>query len=164
MRGRGGMKDLAQETDHGAAEALRRAAWTRLLHLTRAVAADLREGLRAGDDMTLPQFEVLTALRDAPGGLRMSALSEALLVSNGNVTGIVRRLAEQGLVRRGTVPDDRRATLVTLTAAGAALQADLAARHDAALGTSLRGLDAGTAAAMIALLDAARTRGRSSAA
>lgn len=155
------MKDLAQECDLGAAgaEALRRTAWRRILRLTRVVAADLRDGLRACNDMTLPQFEVLTALRDAPEGLRMSALSDALLVSNGNVTGIVERLVEQGLVSRCAVPSDRRATLVRLTERGAAVQDELAARHDAALGSSLRGLDATGAAEIIALLDAARPGG-----
>jgi DNA-binding MarR family transcriptional regulator len=162
--GRGAMKDLAREGDLDATgtEALRRAAWRRIVRLTRVIAADLRDGLRASHDMTLPQFEVLTALRDAPEGLRMSALSDALLVSNGNVTGIVERLVEQGLVRRYPITSDRRATLVLLTERGAAVQDEVAARHDATLGSSLRGLDARGAAEIIALLDAARPGGLSS--
>jgi DNA-binding MarR family transcriptional regulator len=41
-----------------------------------------------------------------------------LRVSNGNVTGIVDRLAEEGFVERVPVEGDRRANLVRLDAAG----------------------------------------------
>lgn len=149
------MRDYGPTKDGDAddARAFQRALWLRLVHLNRAVSARLRENLRACGDMTLPQFEVLTALREAPGGLRMSGLSEALHVSNGNVTGIIERLVETGLVQRAEVPDDRRATLVRLTERGEIVQAELAARHDAALGLGLGGIDRNDASAMIALLD-----------
>ena len=54
----------------------------------------------------------------------MTALSRRLMVTNGNVTSLIERLAREGLVRRGVVPGDRRVQLVRLTAAGRkALQA-----------------------------------------
>jgi DNA-binding MarR family transcriptional regulator len=40
------------------------------------------------------------------------------MVSNGNVTGLVDRLVEQGLISRRPSPKDRRAQLVSLTAEG----------------------------------------------
>lgn len=152
------MRDYGATTGGDAedASALRRALWLRLVRLNRSVTARLRENLRACGDMTLPQFEVLAALQEAPDGLRMSDLSEVLHVSNGNVTGIIERLVEAGLVARADVPGDRRATLVRLTERGAAIQAELAARHDTALGIGLRGIDRNDVAAMIALLDATR--------
>jgi DNA-binding MarR family transcriptional regulator len=159
------MRDFATAGNDDALEvdATHRALWARLVRLNRAVVADLRVSLRDCGDMTLPQYDVLTALSRAPDGLKMSALSEALHVSNGNVTGIVERLVEHGLVARASVPGDRRATLVRLTERGAAARADLAACHDASLGRSLRGLDSGRAAALISLLDATAAGGLSSA-
>ena len=50
----------------------------------------------------------------------MGALSRALLVSNGNVTQLVQKLAKDGLVRIAPSPADRRASIVRLTAKGRA--------------------------------------------
>jgi DNA-binding MarR family transcriptional regulator len=48
----------------------------------------------------------------------MSALSEFLMVSNGNVTGVVSRLIEEGLVTRTVDREDRRSANVRLTRKG----------------------------------------------
>ena len=61
----------------------------------------------------------------------MSELSGVLKVSNGNVTGIVDRLAEEGLVERVPVPGDRRAMMARLTTRGQAVFATQAAEHEA---------------------------------
>jgi len=54
-----------------------------------------------------------------------------LRVSNGNVTGIVDRLAEDGFLVRVQVPGDRRASLVRLTRRGTEEFARQAAAHEA---------------------------------
>jgi DNA-binding MarR family transcriptional regulator len=41
-----------------------------------------------------------------------------MMVSNGNVTGLVERLVEQGLINRRPSPKDRRSQIVSLTADG----------------------------------------------
>ncbi len=105
--------------------------WLRLLAVTRKIEAELRERMRTEFDSTLPRFDVMAALSRHEQGLRMSALSGVLRVSNGNVTGIVDRLAEDGLVMRVPVAGDRRATLVRLTAKGAEVFARQAADHEA---------------------------------
>jgi DNA-binding MarR family transcriptional regulator len=130
--------------------------WLRILKLQRLIGAELRERLRVEYDTTLPQFDVMSALDRTETGLTMSALSEALMVSNGNVTGIVERLVEQGLVERAPVAGDRRATLVRLTAGGRATFAEMAARHRDWVSAALGGLDAGEAGVIIGLLDRAR--------
>lgn len=61
----------------------------------------------------------------------MSALSKHLLVSNGNVTGIVDRLVSDGLVERGIVENDRRSTLVRLSPKGHEFFARMAMKHAA---------------------------------
>jgi DNA-binding MarR family transcriptional regulator len=104
--------------------------WLRILGVSRMIETELRERLRALDT-TLPRFDVMAALSRAPEGMKMSALSGVLRVSNGNVTGIVDRLEGDGLVVRQPVEGDRRAFLVRLTRQGAADFARLAAQHEA---------------------------------
>ncbi len=104
--------------------------WLRLLAVTRKIEAELRERMRTEFDSTLPRFDVLAALSRHEQGLRMSALSGVLRVSNGNVTGIVDRLAEDGLVVRVPVAGDRRAMLVRMTARGQEVFARQAAEHE----------------------------------
>ncbi|WP_375692147.1 MarR family winged helix-turn-helix transcriptional regulator [Pseudooceanicola sp. LIPI14-2-Ac024] len=105
--------------------------WLRMLKSTRRVESALRERLRKEFDSTLPRFDVMAALARYDEGLKMSALSGVLRVSNGNVTGIVDRLAEEGLVVRVQVPGDRRASLVRLTRKGQEVFAQQAAAHEA---------------------------------
>ncbi|MBO6603160.1 MarR family winged helix-turn-helix transcriptional regulator [Boseongicola sp. H5] len=92
--------------------------WLRLLKTTRLVEAELRERLRLEFATTLPRFDVMAALHRHPKGLKMSELSRFLMVSNGNVTGIVDRLAEDGFALREQVPGDRRAARARLTQKG----------------------------------------------
>tara|TARA_A100001391_G_scaffold122782_1_gene83696 strand:- start:7 stop:318 length:312 start_codon:yes stop_codon:yes gene_type:complete len=74
--------------------------WLNILRTTRSVENALREEMRLSYDQTLPRFEILAVLERSESGLRMSALSEQLMVSNGNVTGIIERLVQDGLVER----------------------------------------------------------------
>ena len=90
----------------------------------------LRERLRREFAMTLPQFDVLAALARRADGVTMTELSRYLMVSNGNVTGIVSRLVDDGLVVRKPVPGDRRATVVQLTDKGRPFFAAMAHVHE----------------------------------
>lgn len=92
--------------------------WLRMLKSTRTIEAKLRENFRDDFDTTLPRFDVMAALSRFNDGLKMSEISGMLRVSNGNVTGIVDRLAEDGCLVRVPVPGDRRATRVQLTRKG----------------------------------------------
>ncbi|MFU0503531.1 MarR family winged helix-turn-helix transcriptional regulator [Pseudaminobacter sp. NGMCC 1.201702] len=92
--------------------------WLRMLKATKRIEATIRENLRVDFDTTLPRFDVLAALYRFENGLKMSELSAALRVSNGNVTGIVERLVGDGLLLRVPVEGDKRATLVRLSRRG----------------------------------------------
>ncbi|MCI5095005.1 MAG: MarR family transcriptional regulator [Rhodobacteraceae bacterium] len=92
--------------------------WLKLLKTTRSVEAELRERLRKEFQTTLPRFDVMAALSQRPEGLKMSEISDLLKVSNGNVTGIVDRLVDDGIALREPVPGDRRANKVRLTPKG----------------------------------------------
>jgi len=69
-------------------------------------------------DLSPSQFNVLNLLRDHDAGLSQTQLSHELLTHRSNVTGLVDRLEERGLLERHNVPDDRRAYRVALTEAG----------------------------------------------
>lgn len=126
--------------------------WLRILRATRLVENELREKLRLGHGSTLPRFDVLATLDRHPGGLRMSELSAHLKVSNGNVTGIVDRLATEGMVARASVEGDRRAMRVRLTPEGRARFAGMAAAHEAWIDGIFAGLSAAELETLIALL------------
>lgn len=122
-------KKQHSQTDAGSKERLR--LWLRILKASRRVEADLRENLRVEFGTTLPRFDVMAALSRFEDGLKMSQLSDVLRVSNGNVTGIVDRLAQDGLLVRVPVPGDRRASVVRMTKRGLEEFAVQAAAHEA---------------------------------
>ncbi|MEM8753251.1 MAG: MarR family transcriptional regulator [Pseudomonadota bacterium] len=126
--------------------------WLRLLKATRAVEGRVRERLRDKHGSTLPRFDVMAALHREPAGLRMSALSSELRVSNGNVTGIVDRLVAEGAVERRAVEGDRRAMVVRLTEAGAAAFEAMAAEHERWIDEMLGAVGADEAEALSARL------------
>ena len=143
---------LSDTPDSASKERLR--LWLRLLKTTRGIESQLRENLRSEFASTLPRFDVLAALLRYDTGLKMSELSGVLRVSNGNVTGIVDRLVQDGLVIRVPVQGDRRAWLVQLTDKGRAEFATQAAAHEAWIDTMLGAISAQDAAQIGARLDA----------
>ncbi|MCG7627940.1 MarR family transcriptional regulator [Epibacterium sp. MM17-32] len=127
--------------------------WLKLLKTSGSIEAELRRRLRDRHNTTLPRFDVMSALSRNPEGLKMSQLSQFLRVSNGNVTGIVDRLTDDGLALRVAVPGDRRAQVARLTPAGEAEFARLAAEHEAWIDEMMAGLGADDIHEMSALLD-----------
>jgi len=103
--------------------------WIRLLRATRAIEAQVRDRLRVQFAMTLPQFDVMAALYREEAGMTMTELSRRLMVSNGNVTGIIDRLVAEQYVLRQAPAEDRRSFIVRLTPKGAARFAEVAAAH-----------------------------------
>ena len=114
--------------------------WLRLLSCAMAIEKDVQRRL-AERGATLPRFDVLAALDRHPAGMTMGALSGALLVSNGNVTQLVQKLARDGLVRIAPSPADRRASIVRLTRRGRADFAGLATAHHDWIDALVAGMD-----------------------
>jgi DNA-binding MarR family transcriptional regulator len=115
--------------------------WIRLLRAARIVEGELRERLKTQFESTLPRFDVMSALYREPEGMLMSDLSRFLLVSNGNVTGIVDRLVLDGFVVRSNREGDRRTSIVRLTDAGSARFAEMAAAHESWIDELLDDID-----------------------
>ena len=94
--------------------------WLRLLTCTTLIEGEVRRRLRQEFDVTLPRFDLMAQLDKAPGGMTLGELSQRMMVSNGNVTGLSERLMALGLLDRRQSRSDRRAQLVSLTAEGRA--------------------------------------------
>ena len=134
--------------------------WIRILRTARAIEAEVRERLRIAFGITLPQFDVMAALERKPDGMKMSELSRFLMVSNGNVTGIIDRLVDEKLVVRQAPKDDRRAIVVRLTAQGSAKFSAMAKAHERWVNRLVADFDAAEAAAVIRHLDGLSGRTR----
>ncbi len=105
--------------------------WLRLLSCTTLIEKRLRNNLTTQFDSTLPRFDILAALTRNPAGLTMGELSRQLLVSNGNVTGVVGKLVDDGLVERTRSPSDGRTFFVRLTRKGHRAFKEMARAHEA---------------------------------
>jgi DNA-binding MarR family transcriptional regulator len=127
--------------------------WIRILRAARAIEAEVRERLRVNFDVTLPQFDVMAALERKPDGMTMTELSRFLMVSNGNVTGIIDRLVKDGLVVRRAPADDRRAIVVRLTPKGLKDFTAMARAHQGWVDMLLSEFDAADADILIRHLD-----------
>lgn len=114
--------------------------WLRLLSCTMVMEKRVKRRLAERFGATLPRFDVLAALDRHPEGMTMGALSSSLLVSNGNVTGLVQALAKDGHVSMSPSPADRRASIVRLTPGGRSYFADLAEAHHGWIDEMVAGL------------------------
>ncbi|MDT7933577.1 MAG: MarR family transcriptional regulator [Sphingomonadaceae bacterium] len=143
---------LAEKHDGELGSMLSVRVWLRLLSCAMVIEKRLRRGFETQFGTTLPRFDVLAALDASPEGLQLSALSRRLLVSNGNVTGLVQALKAEGLVETAPVPGDRRAQMVKLTDTGRARFADLAEAHHGWIEAMLSDLSAADRERLHALL------------
>jgi DNA-binding MarR family transcriptional regulator len=108
----------------------------RILELVVLLNHDMTQSL-AARGLTVSRATLLWTLRRT-GPSPQRHLAAALGVTARTVTGLVDGLAAAGLVTREPHPSDRRATLVTLTAAGTDLVATLE-REQTELGEQLFG-------------------------
>ena len=123
----------------------------RVLLLHSLLSADLARFERE-HGLTTARVHLLWQLGTA-GPSTQAALAQALAVSPRNVTGLVDGLVASGHVTRQPHPADRRATLVTLTPAGADFVAALQRDHER-LGADLFGdLSAAELSAFVGVLD-----------
>jgi DNA-binding MarR family transcriptional regulator len=105
--------------------------WLRLLTCSTLIEGEVRRRLRERFDVTLPRFDLMAQLDKVPDGMTLSDLSKRMMVSNGNLTGLVDRLVASGHLDRRVSETDRRAQMVRLTTAGRAEFRAMAAEHEA---------------------------------
>ncbi len=104
--------------------------WLRLLSCSSRVEGVVRQRLRRDFATTLPRFDLLAQLERHPDGLAMRELSERLMVTGGNITGITDQLETEGLVVRAAHASDRRSFSVKLTPAGRRQFKRMASTHE----------------------------------
>lgn len=107
--------------------------WVRLLKAHGLLLREVRR--RVPEALTLPQFDVMAQLHRSVNGMTAGELTRELLVTAGNLTGIVERLVGLGLVERQRVLEDRRAVRLRLTTRGRRLMSRAIPRHKRDVGT-----------------------------
>lgn len=102
--------------------------WLRFVRLQQRLSNGIAAELRALG-LSIPQFDVLSTLTEREG-ITQGDLAQRLYVTKGNVSGLIDRLVEAGLVERRAIPGDRRSHALHLTDRGAkAAQAGIAAQR-----------------------------------
>lgn len=126
------------------------AAYDALTRAARAIEARLEPAIVAAG-LTPTQFHALRALA-RHGPMTQTGLGRALRTSRSNLTDLLGKLEQRGLIRRRHRPGDRRAVWVAPTEAGQARIAALLPDHEAAIVAAMAGLDAARLRGLAALL------------
>jgi len=126
--------------------------WLRLLTCSQLIERQVRTRLRSRFDITLPRFDLMSQLERHAAGLKMNELSRLMMVTGGNITGIVDQLVKEGLVERVDDASDRRAWRVRLTRAGDKAFAEMARTHEEWVVDLLSGLSRRDSDALMQLL------------
>jgi len=94
-------------------------AWRGVLDTHAAVVGAVEQALADADLPPLAWYDVLWAIRSAPGRrIRMAELASSLTVSRGGLTKLADRLEDAGLMRREAAEDDGRGLYATVTPEG----------------------------------------------
>jgi DNA-binding MarR family transcriptional regulator len=134
--------------------------WLRLFTCKEVIESEVRRRLRDNFTVTLPRFDLMAQLDRFPKGMTLGELSQRMMVSNGNVTGLVERLVEQGLIDRRPSPKDRRAQIVSLTAEGRRLFRSMARANGDWIGEMFADLSGNDIQALLRLLAKAKISAR----
>ena len=103
--------------------------WFRLLRLNTRIRLAMTTRLKQLN-LSAAQCDVLTTLTEAEG-IRQQELAQRLYVTKGNISGLVDRLVESGLVERRSLNGDRRSHAIFLTGEGQRMaQEGIAAQRD----------------------------------
>lgn len=131
-----GLEASVRSGDHAALKL-----WLRLLACSTQLEAEIRRRLRERFGVSLARFDYLAQLHRHPEGLKMRELSQHLMVTGGNVTGLTDELERDGLVTREASPGDRRAWIVRLTPEGRRSFEAMAHEHEGWVVELFAGLD-----------------------
>jgi DNA-binding MarR family transcriptional regulator len=105
-------------------------AWRAYLVGTTLLTERLDRDLREQHDLSLPEYEILVRLSEAPDRqLRMAVLADSLSHSRSRVTHTVARMEVEGLILRTTCPSDRRGVIAEMTDKGFLVLKEAAHTH-----------------------------------
>ena len=126
--------------------------WLRILTIHKLINNEVRRRLREKFGMSLSRFDLLAQLDGRTDGMRMGELSKRLMVTTGNITGLVDELVAEGLVERLPDPTNRRASLAVMTVKGRKLFGAAAKANEAWIVDMFAGLSAAEKTAMFDML------------
>jgi MarR family 2-MHQ and catechol resistance regulon transcriptional repressor len=101
--------------------------WVRLAITFNLLYQEIKKDL-ASQNLTVSQLDILVCL-DRTKGLPLTEIADRLLVTGGNVTGIIDRLEKAGLVMRQRDHKDKRLVWARLTQKGYAVYRQLMPRY-----------------------------------
>ncbi len=135
--------------------------WLRLLATNTLIEIEIRRRLRERFDVTLPRFDLMAQLERKPHGMTLGELSQRMMVTNGNVTGLVDRLLAEEVISRKQHKSDRRSHIVSLTEKGRRQFARMAKEHEDWIAGMFEEISPGEAATLTKLLGKLKTSVRS---
>lgn len=135
--------------------------WLRLLATNSLIETEIRRRLRERFDVTLPRFDLMAQLERKPHGMTLGELSQRMMVTNGNVTGLVDRLLSEEIITRRQHKSDRRSHIVSLTEKGRRQFARMAREHEDWIAGMFGDLSPGEFEALTKLLGRLKTSVRS---
>jgi DNA-binding MarR family transcriptional regulator len=94
------------------------AAWQSFLMAHATVIRSLEQEMEAEQGLPLVWYDVLVQLDHKGGQLRLSELADSVLLSRSNITRLVDRMTNAGLVKREPYPEDRRGMYAVITPEG----------------------------------------------
>ena len=100
-------------------------AWSHFLGAQALAIQAVEERLKAAGQPPFGWYDVLLELERAGGRMRIGELGERLVVEPYNVTRLLDRLEDEGLLRRERAPGDGRGAFAALTKKGAALRKEM---------------------------------------
>jgi DNA-binding MarR family transcriptional regulator len=151
--------DIATDRTRGrtADEQLSLRLWLHLIKCSRAVESMIGSNLRRAHGQSLTRFDVLSQLdRCAEKWATVGELARLMMVSSGNITALLDRMAEEGLIERRASPDDRRSQRVHATRQGQRLFEAMVRDHARWVEGALRDLPRRDKERLIELLVAVR--------
>jgi MarR family transcriptional regulator, organic hydroperoxide resistance regulator len=125
--------------------------WVQLVRTMTRMERRLEQALEA-HGLSIAQFDILATL-GFEQGITQQELAERLLVTKGNICGMIDRMEAGGSVERRPDPEDRRVNRLFLTRRGKSLLAQAAPRQQALAKEILSALEPAELQTLYALLD-----------
>lgn len=132
--------------------------WLYLLSTVKIIESELQLRMRNNFNSSLSRFDILSQLERNPEGIRMGLLSELIIVTAGNITGLATRLEKDGLIVRLPDPDDRRASIIKITQTGLDLFYEMKTQHQAWINELLAGIKSEDKEILSSLLSSTKSK------
>lgn len=127
--------------------------WLQLMKCAKGIEADVSGRFRRSFDQSLARFDVLSQLYRMPDHrASIGEIADSVMAASGNITALIDRMVDEGLVERRANPNDRRSSQVTMTPLGHTLFRDMTVAHGDWMRDALSDLSEDEMAALVGLL------------